>query len=398
MKNRIIRFTTKGGDFNSWALDQMLSYVRNGIESKTNWKYVESIKFADVVIFGWYVGFLENRIFLNKHQIIICLLENDTKYVYSNLFNIQELKRIDLWLTQSSIEKTRLREKGINSLIMPYVKNLDRKNLNIKKSDSKIIEKIKRLKRNNKKLIVSIQRDSSFYENKWIAKEQKNPNYLLEIYKESEKLDLPFILILCGPRRHWIINELDNNKLHYIFLGDKPDEYDDYSNKLPRTLVLRILKECDFSIVTSNWEGGPLCIIESLEVGTLTFSTSVGFSNDLLPKEMILTGELSKDIATISKVIKSSKLEKKLLSESISKYERFKSIDMERIISNIIELMQKRIGYKKSKTNKFFSKYVDKLFFNFENFLRRLITFTKRKINNSFFKIESMKKKKYNKW
>ena len=177
--------------------------------------------------------------------------------------------------------------------------------------------------------------------------------------------------------------------MHYIFLGDKPDEYDDYSNKLPRTLVLRILKECDFSIVTSNWEGGPLCIIESLEVGTLTFSTSVGFSNDLLPKEMILTGELSKDIATISKVIKSSKLEKKLLSESISKYERFKSIDMERIISNIIELMQKRIGYKKSKTNKFFSKYVDKLFFNFENFLRRLITFAKRKINNSFFKIKS---------
>ena len=131
MKDRIIRFTTKGGDFNSWALDQMLNYVRNGIESKTNWKYVESIKFADVVIFGWYVGFLENRIFINKNQTIVCLLENDTKYVYSNLFNIQELKRIDLWLTQSSIEKTRLREKGINSLIMPYVKNLDRKYLNI---------------------------------------------------------------------------------------------------------------------------------------------------------------------------------------------------------------------------------------------------------------------------
>ena len=52
MITKNLTFTTKGGDYNSWALDQLLLYVKNGIEEKTNWKYVKSIQFADIVIFS----------------------------------------------------------------------------------------------------------------------------------------------------------------------------------------------------------------------------------------------------------------------------------------------------------------------------------------------------------
>ena len=48
MNTKKLTFTTKGGDYNSWALDQMLLYVKK-IEQKTNWKNVESIQFADIV-------------------------------------------------------------------------------------------------------------------------------------------------------------------------------------------------------------------------------------------------------------------------------------------------------------------------------------------------------------
>ena len=111
------------------------------------------------------------------------------------------------------------------------------------------------------------------------------------------------MLVITGVRRHWIVNELDKNKLPYIFVGQKPDIKDDYLKKIPRATILEITKECDFGVVTSSWEGGPLCIIESLEVKKLTFSTDVGFSKDLLTKDLILEGNL-KDIKAI-KVINS---------------------------------------------------------------------------------------------
>ena len=120
--------------------------------------------------------------------------------------------------------------------------------------------------------------------NKWMPKDQKNPKYLLQIYKKAIEKDLPFILVLTGPRRHWIIKELDKLNLPYIFLGKKPKFRDDYLYKVPRNIILEIIKECDFSIVTSSWEGGPLCIAESLDVGRLTFSTEVGMANDILSK------------------------------------------------------------------------------------------------------------------
>ena len=86
MNNKIITFTTKGGDGNSWALDQALLYVKNGLQKKTNWCFVKSISFADIVIFGGYPGFLENRFLLNKNQIIISLLENETIEINFDLF------------------------------------------------------------------------------------------------------------------------------------------------------------------------------------------------------------------------------------------------------------------------------------------------------------------------
>ena len=58
MFNKQITFTIKGGDYNSWALDQTLYYVKRGFREKTNWVYVDSIFLADIVIFGCIQVFL----------------------------------------------------------------------------------------------------------------------------------------------------------------------------------------------------------------------------------------------------------------------------------------------------------------------------------------------------
>ena len=382
MNKKIITFTTKGGDYNSWALDQMLLYVKNSLQQKTNWKFVESIQFADVVIFGWYEGFKENKFLLKKTQVIICLLENDTEKIYFDLFKKRYNNGIDLWLTQSTKEKRILNKKGFKAFVMPYSRGPN--NLSKKEIGNKVdyLEPLREFKsKSKKKLLVSIQRDSSFINKKWVPKEQKNPNYLVNLYKELLKQNIPIMLVITGVRRHWIINELEKYELPYIFIGQKPDLEDDYLNKIPRKTILEITKECDFSIVNSSWEGGPLCIIESLEVKKLTFSTNVGFCKDLLHKDLILEGELSKDVQILKKIINSDSKKDYLLDESIKKYEKFKTKDIDFIIREIYLLVKVKAKsfQKHSLINKIF--LFDK-FLNFvEKFLRRLLCFLKRNLN-----------------
>ena len=387
MHKEIITFTTKGGDYNSWALDQMLNYVKNGFEQKTNWKYVQSIQFADVVIFGWFKGYKESEFLLKEKQIIICLLENDTKKVYFDLFNKEISRKIDIWLTQSSREKRRLKNNDYKAFVMPYIKsryNNEAKNIKGIYDDKylKILKDFK--KKNNKKLIVSIQRDSSFINNKWLPKEQKNPKYLVEIYKECLKQNLSIMLVLCGVRRHWIIKELDINNLPYIFIGEKPNKKDDYLRKLPRDLISQITKECDFSIVNSSWEGGPLCIVESLEVNKLTFSTNVGFSKDLLSEQLILTGNLKNDIRTIKEITESPILTDKLLRDSIEKYNKFQSLDLEKILKEIIKIKKKKSEVFKNSLNLIYTKLIDNLISKIERFITRIFCFVKRLIFRLF--------------
>ena len=148
-----------------------------------------------------------------------------------------------------------------------------------------------------------------------------------------------------------------------------------------RKTILEITKECDFSIVNSSWEGGPLCIIESLEVKKLTFSTNVGFCKDLLHKDLILKGELSKDVQILKKIINSDSKIDYLLDESIKKYEKFKTKDIDFIVREIYLLVKLKANsfQKHILINKIF--IVDKLLNFVEKFLRRLLCFLKRNLN-----------------
>ena len=381
MINKKITFTMKGGDYNSWALDQTLYYVKRGFREKTNWVYVDSIFLADIVIFGWYPGFLENKLFITSSKILICILDNDSRKIYKEIFKDQNLQKIDIWLTHSTREKKYLRNKGLNSFILPYPKKNKTYKPRIEKKYLSFINSLKLFKaKNNIKLILSSQRDSSIVNNKWIPKKQKNPEYLIELYKESVKQNLSYILVLCGVRRHWILKELEKNNLPFILIGDKPNINDDYLKKLPRDLILEITKLCDFSIVTSSWEGGPLCIFESLEVGKPTFSTDVGFARDLLSKNFILSGNLENDIKIIKNILFSEEKNNLSTNECLVKYKNFIQIDLINIIDKIYQLKKTKIYYFNLNLYLYKFKFLDKVLNNLENFLKRSFNFLKRKL------------------
>jgi len=97
--------------------------------------------------------------------------------------------------------------------------------------DEKIFKKVKMSKRNlcsylsinhnkikNKILIGSFQKDSirkNLLEPKW----QKNPDLLVDIAIQLKNKGYNFILILAGPKKHYIIKRLEEEKLPYIFIG-----------------------------------------------------------------------------------------------------------------------------------------------------------------------------------
>ncbi len=382
-KNNNLTFTIKGGDGHGWALDQTLEYVKDSLEAYTSWRNVKSIKFADIVIFPWYPGFKEFEFLISKKQIVVCFLDNDSEKVYPFLSKKKHKENIDIWLTHSSKEKEKLRRYGYEAYILPSSpKNKIKENKNIDKYFSnKLLDSLKKFKKfSNKKLILSIQRDSSFINGSWLPKDQKNPQYLLDLYKKSFENKLPYILVLTGTRRHWIVKKLDEQKLPYLFLGEKPIYKDDYwNNKIPREIISKLIRECDYSIITSSWEGGPLCIRESLDENIPVFSTPVGNSSDLLSEELILSGVLNNDINLINGIITSNSKTSFLLNESIKKYSKFVDQDTNNIIFSIIEINKlKQIKSKFIRNLIVFDTFFEKVELLLSKIIRRLKIYLSR--------------------
>jgi len=135
----------------------------------------------------------------------------------------------------------------------------------------------------NKLVIGSFQRDS-LGENLKKPKWQKNPELLISIL---EKLPREmYILLLAGPRRHYIVSRCEEKRIPYMFYGNeayiKKWKDDIYVNNLSPSIINLLYNLSDIYIVTSKSEGGPKQVLESSLTKTLIFSTEVGMAPDIL--------------------------------------------------------------------------------------------------------------------
>ena len=102
----------------------------------------------------------------------------------------------------------------------------------------------------DKLVIGSFQRDSlgaNLYETKW----QKNPELMVDIMCNLPKDG--FILLLAGPRRHWVINRCKELEIPYLYYGKEPEELK------PEARQVRRLRVIDVTTVTrvrsvAEWE------------------------------------------------------------------------------------------------------------------------------------------------
>lgn len=140
----------------------------------------------------------------------------------------------------------------------------------------------------NKIVIGSFQRDSlekDLSKPKW----QKNPDLLVKILEKLPKEK--FVVLLAGPRRHYIINKYLEKNIDFLFYGDysyiQNRQDDILTNNFSLETINHLYNLTDIYIVSSKSEGGPKSVLESPLTKTLIFSTDVGLAPDFLHSELI---------------------------------------------------------------------------------------------------------------
>lgn len=168
------------------------------------------------------------NIFFKKK--IIATITNDLSHQENMAKKL--IDKVDIFVYASSKQKNVLEKLGVTSeklIFNPFYvdenifNKLDITKQEICNIDYQVIE--------NKVLIGSFQRDSlgsDLTQPKW----QKDPDILIDIMKLLDKNK--YLLLLAGPRRHYVIEECKKYDINYIFVGDESyikDKKDDINRK-----------------------------------------------------------------------------------------------------------------------------------------------------------------------
>ncbi|MBD3344921.1 MAG: glycosyltransferase [Chitinivibrionales bacterium] len=168
-------------------------------------------------------------------------------------------------------------------------------------------------------IIGSFQRDS-LGENLQKPKWQKNPDLLIDIVSELPIDRDKFVLLLAGPRRHYIIEQCRKRNLPFVFVGKYPhnDEDDIHYNTLPTEKTALLYNLIDCYIVTSRSEGGPKGIVEASYTKKPVISTRTGAAPDYLCDNEIFDSK-EECIKTLCKLYNSKRFAVGIAGKSFEK-------------------------------------------------------------------------------
>jgi glycosyltransferase involved in cell wall biosynthesis len=121
------------------------------------------------------------------------------------------------------------------------------------------------------------------------AKWQKDPALLVDLVARLPADDV--LLLLAGPRRHWVIEECRRRSVPYLFVGEdaEPGRDDIEVNTLSLERMGALWNLIDLYVVPSKAEGGPKALLEAGLTETPIISTPVGMASDLLPEALLFS-------------------------------------------------------------------------------------------------------------
>jgi len=235
---------------------------------------------ADVIHSVWWNLLLSSRVYPLRWKKIIAFATNEIDINGPEFVKTQGF--VNLWIAPSQMMSERLKLAGVEVKYQPFYAD-ERTFHKVDKSKEELAQQLGinfDLLR-DRLMISSFQRDSlgsDLSKPKW----QKGPELLIDILSKLPKGK--FILLLAGPRRHWIINQCRELHIPYWYHGEEPKGLRDdiRQNTLDKQTINMLYNLTDLYVVSSRSEGGPKAVLESAFTKTMILSTGVGLAPDFL--------------------------------------------------------------------------------------------------------------------
>jgi glycosyltransferase involved in cell wall biosynthesis len=245
---------------------------------------------------------------LIKNKRIVCHMTHDPA-IAQKLSGFQQIcNLVNLWIVHSRKAETFFLDAKYPYVYIPFSYDpkqffpIDKRNeVILALRDEFALPK-------RKYLIGSFQRDSLGSDLN-SPKSEKGADIFLEITNFLYKRNSQIHIILAGPRRHWLRQNLIKQGIPFTFIGYSKNEDDLRINTLPLHIVNRLYNLVDLYLISSRNEGGPQAVIEASACRCKTISTSVGHAADILHPDCIYH-DIQQAVKIIEKDIRSGFLEK----------------------------------------------------------------------------------------
>ena len=284
MKNMYKVFLT-GGDTIKWATADDLNLLQRCLSSFCEFTDLHNCDIIHSVT--WY-GLLDIDPRYLSEKYVIAHISHDVKNMLMQPKYLRVLPFVDRWIVMSKRANRMLDESHLVGDYVPYHVDIE-KFYRLDKKESKLDEIRKKYNiPYDKYLVGSFQRDTKGIDLK-TPKYMKGPDVFFEIIKRLYQQKKDICVILAGPRRFWLLQQLSRYSIPFIYVGKRLDEVEDdiHINTLPQETINFLYNIIDLYLVTSRLEGGPKAITECSAAKCKIISTNIGQSADILTPETI---------------------------------------------------------------------------------------------------------------
>lgn len=259
-----------------WALDEDLEWARRALEGAVEWT---DLPRAGIVHAAWWPAVIRWPAAALRGKHVVCFADNPPAFYLTQPGFEKAAARVDLWIARTSQAANQFAELGLKAERVPYC------------VDTETFRPLGRAAEIRSEfgipddafVIGNFHRDSEGAD-LTRPKLQKGPDLLLEIAVRLREVQPRLCVLLAGPRRHWLLKELEKAKIPVVYAGNRPGHEDDFAaNILSRGELNRLYQSLDCCVISSRWEGGPYSVLEALASGVPVISTPVGTSCDVLP-------------------------------------------------------------------------------------------------------------------
>lgn len=269
------------GDGKGWALDEDLRQIRsslNGLVRET------SAAGADVIHAPFWQNLSMVAPELLRQAYVIAHADNPPFFYLTQPEFAAGQTRVDLWVARSREAFDQFTALRLPVVHIPYA------------IDEELFFPIPDKSSLRRKfgvpegtyVIANFHRDSEGAD-LHRPKTQKAPELMVAVLKRLRDAGASFHVLLAGPRRHWIRNELQREHIPFTFVGRQGVEQDDFGiNILGRTKLNELYNTADLYLIPSRWEGGPQSAMEAAACRCKLLSTPLGVARDILDPSSLM--------------------------------------------------------------------------------------------------------------